>query len=85
MSDVSSPMATTEGSGSHWTLTNKDYDGDLSNGQEFDLRFAIYYSGAAPDLVNMRLNGESICDDERRAEAGSEERSGGSTPGPVSE
>ena len=73
-------MATSAGSGSHWTLTNKDYDGDLTAGQEFTLRFAIYYSGAAPDLLNIKLNGETLCDDEKSeiydTPASQQERSG---------
>ena len=59
-------MATSAGSGSHWTLTNKDYDGDLPAGEDFTLRFAIYFSASAPDLVNINFNGESLCDDEKQ-------------------
>ena len=62
-------MATSAGSGSHWTLTNKDYDADLPGGEDFTLRFAIYYSATAPDLVNIKFNGESLCDDEKQAGA----------------
>ena len=86
VSDVNSPMATSAGSGSHWTLTNKEYDGDLTAGQEFSLRFAVYYPAAAPDLVNMKFNGASICDDERHHQEEAEhtpvreeERAGGGT------
>ena len=61
-------MATSAGSGSHWSLTNKDYDGDLPGGEDFTLRFAIYYPATAPDLVMIKFNGESLCDDERQAE-----------------
>ena len=37
--DVSSPLAEVTGSDSSWTLTSKDYDGDLETGVEFQLRF----------------------------------------------
>ena len=63
-------MATSAGSGSHWTLTNKDYDADLPGGEDFNLRFAIYFSATAPDLVNIKFNGESLCDDEKQAGKG---------------
>ena len=62
-------MATSAGSGSHWTLTNKDYDGDLPAGEDFTLRFAIYFSSSAPDLVNIKFNGESLCDDAKQSES----------------
>ena len=74
-------MATSAGSGSHWSLTNKDYDADLPGGQDFTLRFAIYYSATAPDLVNIKFNGESLCDDEKQAGEGeSPARSGPVSP-----
>ena len=63
-------MATSAGSGSHWTLTNKDYDGDLPAGEDFTLRFAIYFSASAPDLVNIKFNGESLCDDAKQSGEG---------------
>ena len=72
-------MATSAGSGSHWTLTNKDYDGDLPAGEDFALRFAIYFSASAPDLVNINFNGESLCDAEkqlRKTPAGARGRAG---------
>ena len=42
--DVSSPLAEVTGSGTSWTLTSKDYDGDLEAGVEFQLRLNVIFT-----------------------------------------
>ena len=39
VSDLTSPLAEVEGSGDSWRLTNKQFDGDLTPGTLFPLRY----------------------------------------------
>ena len=70
VADVSSPLAEVSGSGSTWTLSNLDYDGDLEAGTVFPLRFVIYYSGSSsPVIISMYLNNDDICVDDNNGHA----------------
>jgi len=62
--DISSPLAEASGSGSSWLLSNKEFDGDLEAGTNFELRFFVYYSGTKPNVLMLDFNSVDICSDE---------------------
>ena len=65
VSEISSPLAKVSGSGSTWTLSNLDYDGDLEAGTVFPLRFVVYYTGStSPIIISMYFNNDDICVDD---------------------
>ena len=71
-------MVQVTGSGAAWTLTNKEYDGELVPGTVFPLRwdtaevqlssgqvhrFIAFYSGTSPKINGLMFNGDlDLCD-----------------------
>ena len=66
-------MVQVTGSGAAWTLTNKEYDGELEPGMVFPLRwdsaglslssgqvhrFIAFYSGTSPKINGLIFNGD---------------------------
>merc|ERR1711971_1152294 len=58
---IESPMAEVAGAGRSWTLTNLGFDGEVEEGSNLELRFKVLHSGTQPEMVDIRLNGESLC------------------------
>merc|ERR1712172_415262 len=58
---IESPMAEVVGAGQSWTLTNLGFDGEVEEGSNLELRFKVLHSGTQPEMVDIRLNGESLC------------------------
>jgi len=61
ISNIESPMAEVQGAGQLWTLNNLNFDGEVEAGSSLELRFKVLFSGAQPDLDDVRLNKESLC------------------------
>ena len=58
---IESIMADVEGSGTSWTLTNKDWDGDIAVGDSVKLKFIVDYSVGKPSLVSAQFNDDILC------------------------
>merc|ERR1719397_1820554 len=54
-------MAEWTGKGLCWQMNNLGFDGDVEEGSSMELRFKVLHSGTQPDLLDIRLNGESLC------------------------
>lgn len=54
-------LATVSGQGRTWTLTSKDWDGDIAAGDELEVRFMVQYSGQLPEVVSVTTVTET-CD-----------------------
>jgi len=61
VTNIESPMAEVTGVGQSWTLNNLGFDGNVEEGSSMELRFKVLHSGTQPDLLDIRLNGESLC------------------------
>ena len=85
-------MVQVTGSGAAWTLTNKEYDGELEPGMVFPLRwdsarlslssgqvhrFIAFYSGTSPKINGLIFNGDlDLCDGDLRRGNNTETRAG---------
>ena len=56
-----SPAASVTGSGKKWTLTNRDWDGDIGAGEVLELRFVVEYAGYKPLATEIQFNDDVIC------------------------
>ena len=58
---IESAMAEVTGSGTAWTLTNKEWDGGLDAGDQLSLRFIVIHSSQEqPFPTDITFNGEVI-------------------------
>jgi len=61
ITNIESPMAEVAGAAQSWTLNNLGFDGNVEEGSSLELRFKVLHSGTQPDMLDIRLNGESLC------------------------
>merc|ERR1712037_818825 len=54
-------MAEVAGAAQSWTLNNLGFDGNVEEGSSLELRFKVLHSGTQPDMLDIRLYGESLC------------------------
>ena len=54
-------LASVSGQGRTWTLTSKDWDGEIAAGEELEVRFMAQYSGELPEVVSVTTVTET-CD-----------------------
>ena len=54
-------LASVSGSGTQWTLSSFSWDDDLHGGSTLEVGIVVHYSGAAPAVTSLALNGQSLC------------------------
>merc|ERR1712142_276365 len=58
---IESIMSDVEGSGTSWTLTSKEWDGDIAVGETLTLKFIVDYSVSKPSLLSIQFNDNIMC------------------------
>merc|ERR1711892_1348338 len=61
VSSLAAAAADVSGSGSKWTLTNKEWDGGLNPGDSLNVAFLINFSHNFPTVISASFNGNSLC------------------------
>merc|ERR1711892_880088 len=64
VTSVETPLGDISGSGASWTIDNKGFDGELNEGDIFELRFEVYFSGKSPDVIGIIFNNDELCEGE---------------------
>ena len=58
---IESIMSNVNGSGTSWTLSNKDWDGDIAVGDHVTLKFIVDYTGSKPSVLSVQFNEDTLC------------------------